>query len=232
MVKLDEEIDKIEILLMRLSDEDEQKKVFEEELKQLREEFYRCNLEVELPWITDLMGDLDWRVRVYIDRGEILKKGSHERNPELVELPKRSQRTIDKKIEIYMKMIDNINKMPVMERIETLKKLEKNILDEELFSQILDQKIAERKYEIVIELMQQNEMDLVEKYIKEFDTDMIIYLANKFKGELIDVITAGRIDIAKEMKDYIYGHNLLSEKDIQFWKKIIVPHWRRINNEN
>ncbi len=216
-------LDEVEANIQLIPDESEYKEALKKELKDLRQEFEE-KLDID-SLLKVKISRLSVRVDLYMngvlenpllqekatlptidlndiseDGEEVTLKSKEENDIEILKA-ELLRVNFDEEVDAIRQFVDLI-----IEKYDELRK----------YSQDLEQAIENARYQVMLKYLKDSRIEEAQVYSKDFGTDMRIYIVNRLKEKIDELIKEGRLAEAEQLNRYVYGDSM-QENDMKLW---------------
>ena len=231
---IEEELDKILVMINRLPDSDKKSKL-DEIYKHYRNEFENDpqNTTVNSPLGSEIISFAARLELLYNVNGNVDDLKLKETNSVSLALAEKNKKVKPQNVrQLEGIFIEVLNESILSESIDSLQSKIKEIKEEykELGSknQELDEKIAQAEYTLMKCLLKEGRLDEAKELLSNFDTDMTIFLRKKLSPLIETLRKSERPQDALYVAKYCMGGEL-KEKSLEFWEKLINIEEPEIN---
>lgn len=254
---IDKQLDKIEVLLLKISDDDQYKEELYKEYNLYRSALETIPRDSEVPDIllTNVNSFMQ-RLNKYIIHGKSnnpledivpmlsSKINSEDEKAKILKMVKTNVSYLTSRrsqLQVLKAYLDGIKfDENSIEDIEAMiKYVEDGYTKTNVYSNSFEQDIAKAKYLFAIKLIYDNEEDKAKKIISTFDTDMVLFLHNRHKDTVKHLLEKGKSKLAMELNIFLTEFPEGKEKDYEFWKvlcEIEMPDYSKsdivVNEDN
>lgn len=232
---IDKMLDRIEVMLLKLSKDDKYRETLENEYA-----LYRRILEA-LPRSDNLpdklfssVYSLEQRLNNYIILGKSsnpLVDISPTLSPKIVSddektaflaLVKSNSSYIEgrkAKLDVLNSFLMKIDFDGSLDEVgATIRLVEREYIDLSIYSNEFEKELAKAKYHYIIRLIISNKIDEAENLAKDFSYNMVWVIYCRHKNSVHKLLDDGKATLAKALSDFITELPQDREKDIEFWK--------------
>ena len=235
---IDKQLDKIEVLLLRISEDDQYKEDLYKEYNLYRSALETVPRDSDIPDILlSNVNSFEQRLKKYIVQGkssnpleELVptlssKINSEEEKAKIIKMVKTNISYLESRrsqLEVLKSYLDGINyNENSAEDIEAMiKYAEEGYIKANIYSNSFEQEIAKAKYSFVIKLISESMEDNAKRLITEFGSDMVLYIHSRHKRTVKELLNNGKSKLAMELNVFLTEFPEGREKDIEFWKTL------------
>ena len=235
---IDKQLDKIEVLLLKISDDDQYKKDLYNEYYLYRSALETVPRDCDVPDVLlTSVESFEQRLKKYIIQGksnnpleELIptlssKIKSEEEKSKIIKLVQTNVSYLSNRrsqLDVLKSYLDGIDfDEASLEDIEAMiKYVEQGYIKTNVYSNSFEQEIAKAKYRYIIRLIYDNKVDKAEAIIKNTDTDMVLYLHSRHKETVKSLLDKGKSKLAMVINQFLTEFPDGKEKEVDFWKAL------------
>ena len=233
---IDKQLDKIEILLLKISDDDQYKEDLFREYNLYRSALETVPRDSEVPSVLrDSVESFEQRLKLYIIKGKsnnpleelvptlTSKINSEEEKAKILKMVKTNISYLNSRrsqLNVFKAYLDGIKfDDESIEDIEsTIKYVEQGYIKTNVYSNSFEQEIAKAKYFFTLKLICNGNDEKAKEIINTFDTDMILFIHSRHKETVKELLDKGKSKLAMELNIFLTEFPEGKERDIAFWK--------------
>ncbi len=233
---MDRQLDMLEVLLMRVSEEDKYKQQLIDEYNLYRSAFESVPRDRDIPDILqNAVNSFDQRLRKYIIQGTsnnpieelvptLTKRISkEEEKEEILKIVnsnisylenRKSQHAV---LKSYLENID-YKDISIEDFEATIFLAEEGYNKTNVRSNEMEQEIVKAKYYLCIRFIYEFQEEKASNLMQSFGTDMVLFIHKKHKSTVEELLKNKKSKLAMEISVFLTDFPKAKEKDIEFWK--------------
>ncbi len=232
---IDKMLDRIEVMLLKLREDDPYKDALESEYNLYRKVLEALPRDVTPPdKLFSSVFSLEQRLNHYVILGKSnnpmtelspsihSRITSEEEKAALLALVNSNASYITNKkskLTVLKSFLSRINYDGTLSDIaSTIELVEKEYLESGVYSNEFEKEIAKAKYLYMIKLIVANEIDRADELSQSFSYDMVWVIYDRHHDAINKLLEEGRQTLAKALNDFITEFPKDREKDLEFWK--------------
>ncbi len=232
---IDKQLDKIEVMILRLPSDDIYKKALESEYTLYRSVLEALPRNVNIPdKLYSSVLSLEQRLTYYVVLGKSAnplidlaptigsKVADENDKKELLEFVKSNPSYVANRksqLDILKGYLDKIDFNGSIEDIASMIKIVRQKYEESnVRSNMFEQEISKANYFYMIRLLLEGKDDEAYELAQSFDSDMVLFIHQRHKDNVHKLLEDGKPALADKLNDFLMTLPKDKEKELDFWK--------------